>query len=911
MDFEKLDFTYVDKKYRPIPFWSLNDRLTPSDTIEYIKAFDDAHIGGFFLHARGGLETPYMGEEWLSNIDAAAKEGADRSMAPYAYDENGWPSGFADGLVPASGEKYMLKSLLCEEGEKDSENTVANVNGLHFYLDINPFYSDLLNPEVTDRFIDLAYRPYTEKINHPLAGFFTDEPQLARAVGIPWSKILPDEFKKAYGFDLIPHLPSLFSDTEDIKTDKDIRVKYWRLVTLLFRRGFAERIHNFCSRHDLKLTGHYVLEEYLESQIISNGAVMPQYEYFDIPGIDMLTMNKIPGISKIAPYQVSSVAHQMGKKQIITESFAACGHGADFDDLKAIFSWQAVRGVTLLCHHLSPYSLRGLRKRDYPPAIGPQQPWWKYFHIFNDAVARIGAFLSEGELSFDVLVLHPMTSCWASFNHRGCAAIGEIQVRFTEILRELEAKHILFDLGDEIILSERAEVKDGRIKVGKASYNTLVVPFSDSLLDSTEGLIAEFKKCGGRVVSSPSELEANPITDNPNITYTERKFDNFNFLYFVNSTEEEQKAFVTRGNLIMDIATGETAPFDGKLTLCPFESAVIIESGERTASPLAEKKKKYLDLGGLWDVAECSPNAITLDKCAYNFGGKTEPETYVLNVFARAIRDKAGKTECTFRFNVKSVPEKLYLGAETPEKLEISVNGSPVKKDSVGVFFDKSVFLFDISDKVKEGENIISILTDLTQSEEVYEKIKKSEVFESEKNNLKYDTELESIYLTGPFGVFSDGFSDVSEKIVRCPDNFKIGAAPKQITLSHIEQQGFLFFAGTMTVKKTVTVTDTDLYFKMKKHGITSVILKVNGKEVKNFLWEPYEADLSEYLKKGENEIELTLTNSLRNLLGPHHLLDTNETCISPQSFQEEKNPFLSSDKERTKDYNFLNTGII
>lgn len=911
MDFEKLNFTYVDKKYRPIPFWSLNDRLTPSDTIEYIKAFDDAHIGGFFLHARGGLETPYMGEEWLSNIDAAAKEGADRSMAPYAYDENGWPSGFADGLVPALGEKYMLKSLLCEEGEKDSRNTVANVNGLHFYLDINPFYSDLLNPEVTDKFIELAYKPYTEKINHPLSGFFTDEPQLARIKGIPFSEILPGEFKKEYGFDLIPHLPSLFSDTEDSKTDKDIRVKYWRLVTLLFRRGFAERIHNFCSRHDLKLTGHYLLEEYLESQIISNGAVMPQYEYFDIPGMDMISMKKTPEIEIIAPYQVSSAAHQMGKKQIITESFAACGHGADFDDLKAVFSWQAVRGVTLLCHHLSPYSLRGLRKRDYPPAIGPQQPWWKYFHIFNDAVARIGAFLSEGEPSFDVLVLHPMTSCWASFNHRGCAAIGEIQASFTEILKELEAKHILFDLGDEIILSERAEVKDGRIKVGKASYNTLVVPFSGSLLDSTEELIAEFKKCGGMVVSSPSELCANPIIDNPYITYTERKFDNFNFLYFVNSTEEERSAFVTRGNLLMDIATGETAPFDGELTLRPFESAVIIESGERSPSPSFKKEKKYLDLSGLWDIKDSSDNAITLDRCSYNFGGGMEAEAYVLNVFSRALSAKAGKTECVFRFNVKEVPEKLYLGAETPEKLEISVNGTPVKSESRGVFFDKSVLLFDISDMVMPGENTIKVLTDLTQSDKVYEKIKKSEVFESEKNNLKFDTELESLYLTGNFGVFSDGFSDVSEKIVRCPGNFKIGAAPKQVTLSHIEQQGFLFFAGSITLKKTVTVSDTGLYFKMKKRGITSVILKVNGKEVKNFLWEPYEADLSDYLKKGENEIELTLTNSLRNLLGPHHLLDTNETCISPESFHEEKNPFLSRDAERTEEYNFFNTGII
>lgn len=161
-----------------------------------------------------------------------------------------------------------------------------------------------------------------------------------------------------------------------------MRIKYWRLVATLFSESYAKTIHEFCEKHNKKFTGHLLLEEDIRLQMISNGAVMPSYQYFDIPGIDMLTLIKEPGTAIIAPYQVASVAHQFGKKAVLTESFAACGHGADFDDLAAVFSWQAVRGATLLCLHLSPYSMRGLRKRDYPPAIGPQQPWWDYFHGF-------------------------------------------------------------------------------------------------------------------------------------------------------------------------------------------------------------------------------------------------------------------------------------------------------------------------------------------------------------------------------------------------------------------------------------------------------------------------------------------------------------------------------------------------
>ena len=49
-----------------------------------------------------------------------------------------------------------------------------------------------------------------------------------------------------------------------------------------------KQIHDWCAAHGLKFTGHLVLEESFESQLVSNGACMPHYEYFDIPGMDWL-----------------------------------------------------------------------------------------------------------------------------------------------------------------------------------------------------------------------------------------------------------------------------------------------------------------------------------------------------------------------------------------------------------------------------------------------------------------------------------------------------------------------------------------------------------------------------------------------------------------------------------------------
>lgn len=900
MDIKNKDFSSVDKKYLPIPFWSLNDYLTGDETRRLIGEMDSSHIGGFFLHARGGLETPYMSEEWFENIDCAVAEGKARSMAPFAYDENGWPSGFADGRVPSLGEAYMLKSLCRTNGKADGRK-ITEIDGFTYYADINPLYSDLLDPRVTKKFIEFSYQTYIDK-TPDIEGFFTDEPQLARMSGIPWSDTLPDEWKKAYGTDISPLLPCLFEDREGAKA---VRIKYWRLIAALFSENYAGLIHKFCEKHKKKFTGHLLLEEDLRLQMISNGAVMPSYVHFDIPGIDMLTLKKEPKAEIIAPYQVASVAHQFGKKAVLTESFAACGHAADFDDLSAVFSWQAVRGATLLCLHLSPYSMRGLRKRDYPPAIGPQQPWWEHFSAFCDTAGRLGALLSEGRTEFDTLVIHPMTSCWASFTPDNYGDVYKIQEAFTHIMYDLERKHILFDLGDEIIMAEHGAVSDGKLKIGECSYSTVLVPFGENPLPETKRLLKAFAEQGGTVLKSSDSMADSGIISDPKVTYTRRLFDNFTFRYFVNSTPEERVCAVSTGNKLLDLETGALSPFDGNLTLPPYGSAAIIEDSEREELPAKKRPQKALDLSGSWQIEKMTDNALTLDTCTV-----CGHEEYVLNVFTSAVMHKDEKTECTFKFFVEKLPPELYLGIETPEKFVLTVNSSPLEKAPSGSFFDRCVKLFDISDLIKEGENSISLTACLRQSDEVYAKIERTKLFETETNSLKYDTELESLYLVGPFGVSADGFSDLTEKITRTEGGFKITALPDSVSLSNLEKQGFPFFSGSITLKKTVTVKDTDLLFSCKKTGLSSVALSVNGKEVKSFTKAPYEADISEFLKQGENEISLTLTNSLRNLLGPHHLPSPDEHCISPGSFHEEKNPFLPGGGERIKGYNLLITGL-
>lgn len=116
--------------------------------------------------------------------------------------------------------------------------------------------------------------------------------------------------------------------------------------------------------------------------------------------------------SPIVPKQVGSAAAQLGKKHVLTESFALTGWDVTFEELKWIAEWQFVNGVNLICQHLQGYSIRGFRKRDYPPSLFIQQNWWEKYSRFNDYISRLGVLLTSGIEDVDVLVIHPIRSAW-------------------------------------------------------------------------------------------------------------------------------------------------------------------------------------------------------------------------------------------------------------------------------------------------------------------------------------------------------------------------------------------------------------------------------------------------------------------------------------------------------------------
>lgn len=526
----RIDLEHPANRYRPIPFWSWNDRLDPEELRRQVREMHRAGLGGFFMHARGGLQTAYLSPEWMACVNACIDEAVRLGIEAWLYDENGWPSGFGNGAVNGLGVAYQQKYLrweYSEAAECGRENTIAwyTPDGellgrelprdtvgkvLRCYYEINPYYVDNLDRKVVAEFLRVTHRFYADHIpphllKH-LKGIFTDEPQLSRH-GIVWSPVLEEEYRRAYRRELLEELPLLFLGSA---ASDAVRIRFWKLVARLFRDSFMKQVSAWCEEHGWLLTGHHLLEESCQSQLSANGSIMAQYPYYHIPGMDHLCRTA-PG--EVAMVQLVSAAMQAGRRQILTESFALTGWNFNFSGMCWMFQQQLACGINLLCQHLESYSLRGMRKRDYPGSSFIHQPWWEDYATVNDYFARAGMLLAEGDALTEVLVIHPQSTAWTLYTGDDREeSIAFYSRKLEELTHALHALQISHHYADEIIAAETGALEGNRIRIGKCHYSLAIVPCLTNLSVEILTLLRGFTAAGGIVYAVDNTREPEKLT---------------------------------------------------------------------------------------------------------------------------------------------------------------------------------------------------------------------------------------------------------------------------------------------------------------------------------------------------------------------------------------------------------------
>ncbi len=561
-------FKNPDARYRGKPFWSWNGALEPEEIRRQVRIFKRMGMGGAFLHSRVGLATEYLGEAWFEAIRAAVDECRLEGMEAWLYDEDCWPSGYAGGrvtqnpdyrmrflvmeIVPAKGFVYAVEGEYPVYEADVADDKAENVRWLHpgqkptashvllFHEETQPCtnyyngytYLDTLSEEAVAAFIEETHERYRREIGdafgEAVPGIFTDEPNFCAFYGeqvpqgregipysyVPWTKKLPGIFEEMFNYSIRNHLPELMLEVDGVQVSR-ARLDFRNCLTHLFTTNFFKQIYDWCEQYGIKLTGHVLLEDRLSMQTLVVGAAMRAYEYMQTPGIDLLTQY---ANDYDTAKQCQSVANQMGRRWVLSELYGCTGWDYSFAGHKAVGDWQTALGVTLRCHHLSWYTMKGEAKRDYPASIFFQSPWWEHYKHVEDYYARLHVALTRGRGIQDVLVVHPIESTFARFRPRMLdhndpekfmlAEVSEdvflCDETFIFLRNVLLENHFDFAYGDEDIMARHGDVVSDdqgvRLRLGACEYRTVLMPPMDTIRKSTLDLLIRFRKQGGLIL---------------------------------------------------------------------------------------------------------------------------------------------------------------------------------------------------------------------------------------------------------------------------------------------------------------------------------------------------------------------------------------------------------------------------
>jgi hypothetical protein len=956
--------------------------MEPSEIESRIRDMKKKGFGGFFMHARQGLRTKYLGDDWMRAIRRGVEIARELEMEAWLYDEDRVESGFAGGKTTEGRDDHLAlaltwvpdaASLQPELFGRAVAFTRRRPDGVIELLPERPEdlagigvfyerrstrgharyngegYADLLNPDTVQEFIENTYERYSKLFRYDfgrfMPGVFTDEPNVNRTVKLrptddqeqfsfPWTPGFAEYFEKIHGYSPITHLHRLIDGSgEGFKFRHD----YWRTVNERFLESFTIPVSKWCKEHELLFTGHFLFEDDFFRMIISGGSVMAHYEYLDIPGVDHL------GREPANPWtikQAASVANQLGKKRVVSELFGGAGQSLSFAEMKRIADFNFALGVTFLCPHLTAYSLKGGGKRDFPPTLSSHQPWWERARVLTDYLARVSWAVSRGRSAATVLVLHPVISAYGVLDpgaEGGGGKLASLETSFRNLVNELLAEHIDFDLGDERILIEHAKAPRGRIRVGESRYRAVVLPPAFTWLTSTVELLERLtcpiiimgdipvlvsgtpsdrirklaEKQNVRIIpDSPAEavivlaeIFGRPVTVTLPDGATARsvlvnhRVDAAAHLLFLANTDAAAPADVTIGvNALggvveLDPLTGRAYRYASELTeartviktsLAPSGSRIFLVDQTQTSIEQPHIKvpsEEALTIEGPYSFRRLHENLIVLDRCSVEIDGSKVLDNQPIWKAKRALWSATGIAE---EEGVQPwVLETRNVRTRTNRTIltyTFTVRNIPEKLELAMESADR--FKVEVNGHEVETSagkwHIDRQFPVFTITDHILEG---RNVIRAVTDFL-WDTEIENLYLAGDFAVGPE------------EEGFPIIREPQILPLGSWTAQGYPFYAGSLVYRLGFDlgrIGSSRWELDLSGARGTNLSLTVNGTEIGSVPFPPYRGDITAALKKGANVVEIEVIGSLRNALGPlHNAAEETLELVGPAAFSDE-----------------------
>ncbi|MBQ8640542.1 MAG: hypothetical protein IJ468_15510 [Lachnospiraceae bacterium] len=373
------------------------------------------------------------------------------------------------------------------------------------------YYGKFFDPchkEAVKTFLETTHERYEKALGEQMKdihGIFSDEVGLYG--GVPWSKRLPAAFRQRKGYDLLSVLPALYHS--EFPDAARIRYDLYDVVHHLFDESFHKQVSDWCNDHDLLYATEVpsVRRTTQARSTIVGGDTC--HEKLGKP-LDWIYDNSI-GNFRCSEKSVSALARQYDRKYAMIESFHSVGWSMTLQDARWMLDRLGCNGINFYVFHAFYYTIQDITKHDAPPSQFLQNPYWKHYRKLGDYAGRLSVLVSNTEADISIAVMDPTAALWSvngntftSNRYQGESPEEEktctwIREKWMEICKELRCEQLDYDHLDTETL-EAAEVKDGRIRIGRAAYSVVVVPPVRCMEVSAAKKLEEFVRGGGCLI---------------------------------------------------------------------------------------------------------------------------------------------------------------------------------------------------------------------------------------------------------------------------------------------------------------------------------------------------------------------------------------------------------------------------
>ncbi|MBR4726810.1 MAG: hypothetical protein IK080_02860 [Clostridia bacterium] len=551
-------------EYRGTPFWAWNSTLKEAELLRQIEIFKQMGLGGFHMHVRTGMATPYLSDEFMALVKACVKKAEAEEMLAWLYDEDRWPSGAAGGLV-TKDPQYRARCLLmtvtpCEENDDaeaasvdscaeggregaghliacydvqlDADGCLQNYRRIdpdaaaagtkwYAYLKIHApsawynhqTYLNTLDPAAVARFVAVTHDRYAETVgdafDKTVPAIFTDEPQFTR------KKLLnnaadTDDILMPWTDDLPATYAAQYDGADVMATLPEL---FWELPAGQVSQAryryhdhiaerFAAAFADTCGGWCRK-HGIALTGHMMEEPTLRSQTAALGETMRSYRGFDL------PGIDMLCANfefttakQAQSAVHQFGREGMLSELYGVTGWDYDFRGYKLHGDWQACLGVTVRVPHLSWYAMGGEAKRDYPASIHYQSPWYGEFACLEDHFARVNTAMTRGKPVVRVGVIHPVESYWLHWGPNDQTALRRESMDrdFLDLAEMLLKGSVDFNYISESLLPALCPQGGAPLQVGEMAYDVILVSGCETLRSSTLERLEAFRAAGGTLL---------------------------------------------------------------------------------------------------------------------------------------------------------------------------------------------------------------------------------------------------------------------------------------------------------------------------------------------------------------------------------------------------------------------------